>query len=87
MVNTLFGNTMSRSYHVTEKKALAAFLQGDEEPTYTASEKSWIKRKQKEARSRQSVGNKSLSNRAIVAEEKKRTELVRSARQLRKGTP
>jgi hypothetical protein len=76
---------MSRSYHVTEKKALAAFLQGDEEPSYMASEKSWIKRKQKEARSPQSLGNKSLSNRAIVAEEKKRTKHVRSARECRKG--
>jgi hypothetical protein len=72
---------MSRSYHVTEKKARTAFLCGDQEPGYMASEKSWIKRKQKEARSPQRAGNKSPSNRAIVAEEKKRTKRVRQRRE------
>jgi len=67
---------MSRSYHVTEKKALKAFVLGDTEPTYLASEKHWIKKKAKTARTSKKV----LSNRAIVAREKRRTAAVKKRR-------
>lgn len=70
---------MSRSYHVTERKARNAFRHGDTEPTYAASEKSWVKQQQKKARAIKKVGKSVPSNRAIVAEEKKRTKRARAA--------
>jgi hypothetical protein len=36
---------MSRSYHVTKKAAIVAFMNGDTEPTYQLSEKAWVKNK------------------------------------------
>jgi hypothetical protein len=33
---------MSRSYHVTKKASIVAFVNGDTEPTYQASEKAWV---------------------------------------------
>jgi hypothetical protein len=65
--------TMSRSYHVTKKKSVTAFLQGDREPLFATSEKAWIKKKQKEARLTKGVIEKAPSNRAIVAREKQRS--------------
>jgi hypothetical protein len=64
---------MSRSYHVTEKKALKALMLGDSEPGYLASEKHWVKKKTTTARS----SKKGVSNRAIVAAEKRRTSAVK----------
>jgi len=79
---------MSRSYYVTQKKVRAAFRLGDNEPMYGASEKSWVKKKEKLAReATKVVGNKSPSNRAIVAREKLRTAFARSAMEARKQPP
>lgn len=64
---------MSRSYHVTEKKANTAFSQGDTEPAYQASEKRWVKKQSKAAR----VDKRPVTNRAIVSNERKRTSRVR----------
>jgi len=72
---------MSRSYHVTEKQARAAFARGDIEPTVLVSEKSWVKKKELIARPATTVadGFKVAINRAIVAREKKRTAASISA--------
>lgn len=69
---------MSRSYHVTEKAARVAFVNGDCEPMYQASEKSWVKKKQKQARTiRKAVPEKKHAiPRAIVGREKKRTQIA-----------
>lgn len=67
---------MSRSYHVTEKEATAAFYEGDLEPGYQGSEKSWIKR----AVSRMRKGSLQIPNRAAVGEEKARTKRVETKR-------
>lgn len=74
---------MSRSYHVTKKAAVAAFVNGDTEPTYQASEKAWVKSKQKQARAmKKAVPDKRVApTRAIVGREKKRTSDVRSSRE------
>jgi len=64
---------MSRSYHVTEKRARDAYNQGDIEPTYQASEKSWVKRRQREIRQQKEL----ITNRSIVSVEAARTKLIR----------
>jgi hypothetical protein len=68
---------MSRSYHVTEKKAFAAFCEGDVEPSYQGSEKRWVKQEQVKARKHQS----SVTNRSIVSAEITRTKEVRSQKE------
>ena len=68
---------MSRSYHVTEKKAFAAFREGDVEPAYQGSEKRWVKQEQIKARKRQS----SVTNRSIVSAEITRTKEVRTQKE------
>jgi hypothetical protein len=75
---------MSRSYHVTKKAAVAAFLNGDIEPTYQLSEKKWVKNKQKLARSRASrLPDKRVPvARAIVGKEKRRTAKARLSREI-----
>lgn len=74
---------MSRSYHVTEKAANVAFANGDTTPTYEASEKAWVKKKQKEARAIKKVFPKApvATARAVVGREKKRTSRVRALRE------
>lgn len=67
---------MSRSYHVTEKEATAAFYEGDLEPGYQASEKSWVKQEQKKAR-QQGVAT---PNRSIVSDEIGRTDRIKRKR-------
>ena len=64
---------MSRSYHVTEKKARIAFSEGDVQLAYQASEKSWVKREQQRARQQQ----KGTTNRSIVSNEATRTKQVK----------
>jgi hypothetical protein len=64
---------MSRSYHVTERKAKVAFYQGNTDPSYLVSEKSWVKKQAKTARE----SKQTISNRAIVGDEKKRTARAR----------
>jgi hypothetical protein len=68
---------MSRSYHVTEKKAKAAFYAGDSEPMYQASEKSWVKKQHKKARKTEAGS----VNRAVVGIEKARTAKVKNPNQ------
>ena len=74
---------MSRSYHVTKKAAVAAFVNGDTEPAYQASEKAWVKSKQMEARAiKKAVPDMKVAPaRAIVGREKKRTLDARSSRE------
>jgi alpha-beta hydrolase superfamily lysophospholipase len=74
---------MSRSYHVTKKASIVAFVNDDTEPTYQASEKAWVKSKQKQARAiKKAVPEKAVATaRAIVAKEKRRTASVRSSRE------
>ena len=66
---------MSRSYHITRKQADKAMNAGDLDTTWEASEKAWVKK----AAERKRVLGKALKsrptvpNRAIVAEEKRRT--------------
>jgi hypothetical protein len=67
---------MSRSYHVTERKVRRAWAEGDKAPMYAASEKSWVKKKQKEERALSTVRARTRSNRAIVGREKARTREV-----------
>jgi hypothetical protein len=67
---------MSRSYHVTNKKAFAAFSEGDVEPSYQASEKLWVKQEQIKAR-KQEID---VTNRSIVSAEIARTNRVKSKR-------
>jgi hypothetical protein len=64
---------MSRSYHVTKKKSVVAFHQGDHEPLFATSEKAWIKKNEQQARKTNRVLSKAATNRAIVAREKNRT--------------
>jgi hypothetical protein len=68
---------MSRSYHVTEKAARRAFAEGDTKPTLDASEKSWVKKAAERKRQRSGAARRRPSNRAIVSEEKSRTQRVR----------
>jgi hypothetical protein len=77
---------MSRSYHVTKKESVAAFLQGDREPLFATSEKAWIKKKEQEARKTKRVLGKAATNQAIVAREKKRTADTSSVIQYRTGS-
>jgi hypothetical protein len=76
---------MSRSYHVTKKKAVVAFLQDDHEPMFAASEKAWIKKKEKEARSAKATVGKAPINRAVVARERRRTANASSVVRYRSG--
>jgi len=73
---------MSRSYHVTEKTARVAFANGDIEPMYQASEKSWVKKSQKELRAAQKIipEKKRVISRHIVSHEKRRTMLTKAKR-------
>jgi hypothetical protein len=75
---------MSRSYHVTKKAAVAAFLNGDIEPTYQLSEKEWVKKKQKLARSvASSLSDKRVPvARAIASKEKQCTARARLSREI-----
>lgn len=70
---------MSRSYHVTEKKASAAFCEGDLEPGYQFSEKQWVKEAQMKARKHGS----DVSNRSIVSSEIASTKRVKNLRAIR----
>lgn len=67
---------MSRSYHVTEKEATAAFYEGDLQPVYQASEKSWVKQEQKKARQK----GITTPNRSIVSNEIARTNRLKRKR-------
>jgi len=71
---------MSRSYHVTEKAARVAFANGDIEPMYQASEKSWVKKSQKELRAAQRIipEKKRVISRHIVSHEKRRTSVTKT---------
>ena len=73
---------MSRSYHVTEKAVRVAFANGDIEPIYQASEKSWVKKSQKECRAAEKIipGKKRVISRHIVSHEKRRTVLTKAKR-------
>jgi hypothetical protein len=65
---------MTRSYHATRKKADAALNQGDVDPTWQASEKAAVKKRQAGIRSRSGLPRRKVRpNRSIVASEKKRT--------------
>jgi len=70
---------MSRSYHITRKQADQAMDKGDLDPTWLASEKKWVKKKEGEKR----VFAKALPlrpkvpNRAVVSKEKVRTARVK----------
>ena len=65
---------MGRSYHITEKKAFAAFREGDVEPSYQSSEKRWVKQEQIKARKQ----NNDVTNRSIVSAEITRTRVIRT---------
>ncbi|MFT4176743.1 MAG: hypothetical protein QM627_08800 [Luteolibacter sp.] len=67
---------MSRSYHVTKKKAIEAFREGDLEPAYQQSEKCWVKQRQLKARKTKNTP----PNRSIVSGEISRTKTVRDER-------
>jgi hypothetical protein len=66
---------MSRSYHITRKQADKAMDAGDLDPTWQASEKKWVKKKEEETRalSKALPRRAKTPNRAVVSKEKERT--------------
>jgi hypothetical protein len=63
---------MARSYHVTRKKADAAMNRGDMGPTWQASEKAAVKKREVDVRTLSKLARRKVgpTNRAIVAREK-----------------
>lgn len=68
---------MSRSYHVTKRAAVRAFiLDGDTDLTAEGSDKAGIKRRKRAQRSREALGLKRQPNHRAVAAERELTRAV-----------
>ena len=67
---------MSRSYHVTKRKAVRAFSEGDTPPASDASENSGIKKVERRERQVAAATARRQKNSAIVADEKRLTKRV-----------
>jgi hypothetical protein len=77
---------MSRSYHVTKRAAVRAFiLDGDKDLTAEASDKAGIKRRERVQRGRQALGLKRQPNHRAVAAERELTRAVLRRRGEGKG--
>jgi hypothetical protein len=72
---------MSRSYHVTKRAAIRAFAEGDTAPTEDASEKSGVKKAEKQERGLAATIGHRQKNSAIVSGEKGLTKRVLRKRQ------
>ena len=71
---------MSRSYHVTKRKAVRAFSEGDTTPAVDASEKSGIKKRERRERQAATAAGRRPKNSAIVADERALTKRVLKSR-------
>ena len=64
---------------------MSAFTEGDREPLFAASEKSWVKSAEADARKTEKVFGKAPTNRATVIRERRRTNSTSSVVRYRSG--